>query len=63
MDEDVYRAIKKGREWLEENLDLVGKASRPLEVSLVTLALHLLNSKKADKAFEELARNARQESE
>lgn len=40
---------------------MVGEASRPLEVSLVALALHLAKSPHAPDAFHILSRNARQE--
>ncbi|KAK8746520.1 hypothetical protein OTU49_017065 [Cherax quadricarinatus] len=61
LDEHVLAAITRGARWLEENLSMVGQASRPLEVSLVALALHLAKSPKADTAFEFVTRNARQE--
>ncbi|CAL4120943.1 unnamed protein product, partial [Meganyctiphanes norvegica] len=61
LDERVLTAIVRGSRWLEENLKLVGRASRPLEVALVALALHKINSLKADTAFSLLARHARQE--
>ncbi|XP_042221824.1 pregnancy zone protein-like [Homarus americanus] len=48
LDEQVLAAITRGARWLEENLSLVGQASRPLEVSLVALALHLSESTFAD---------------
>ncbi|XP_047485026.1 CD109 antigen-like isoform X1 [Penaeus chinensis] len=61
LDERVMEAVARGEGWLEENLDLVGRVSRPLEVSLVSLALHLTHSAHADTAFGILTRNARQE--
>ncbi|XP_050694367.1 pregnancy zone protein-like [Eriocheir sinensis] len=61
LDEQVLAAITRARGWLEDNLVLVEQASRPLEVSLVALALHLSSSKRAESAFEFLTRNARQE--
>nr|XP_045614119.1 alpha-1-macroglobulin-like [Procambarus clarkii] len=61
LDEHVLAAIARGARWLQENLSLVGQASRPLEVSLVALSLHLSESAQADKAFEFVTRNARQE--
>ncbi|XP_042871742.1 CD109 antigen-like [Penaeus japonicus] len=61
LDERVLEAIARGEGWLEENLALVGRVSRPLEVSLVALALHLTHSAHADTAFGILTRNARQE--
>ena len=61
LDSAVELAIGRGRSWLEHNLMRVGRASRPLEVALVTLALHNTHSPLADTAFAVLARNARQE--
>ncbi|ROT84490.1 hypothetical protein C7M84_022340 [Penaeus vannamei] len=61
LDERVMEAVARGEGWLEENLPLVGRVSRPLEVSLVALALHLTHSAHADTAFGILTRNARQE--
>ncbi|XP_068245267.1 CD109 antigen-like isoform X1 [Palaemon carinicauda] len=61
LDEHVLTATARGSRWLEENLALVSEVSRPLEVALVALALHLTNSVHADKAFSVLTRNARQE--
>ena len=62
LDQKLLKSLDKGRGWLEENLQLVEEASKPLEVALVALALHLMQSKLAEKAFAILARNARQES-
>ncbi|XP_045107726.1 pregnancy zone protein-like [Portunus trituberculatus] len=61
LDEQVEASISLGRHWVEDNLDVVEQASRPLEVSLVALALHMSGSKRAHKAFGFLTRNARQE--
>ncbi|KAK3881350.1 hypothetical protein Pcinc_014206 [Petrolisthes cinctipes] len=61
LDEHVLVGAMRGSGWLGENLAIVGEASRPLEVSLVALALHLTSSPHASDAFHILSRNARQE--
>lgn len=61
LNEQVASSVWRGCGWLGENLDMVGEASRPLEVSLVALALHLAKSPHAPDAFHILSRNARQE--
>lgn len=61
LDEHVLVGAMRGSGWLGENLGMVGEASRPLEVSLVALALHLTSSPHASDAFHILSRNARQE--
>ncbi|XP_076052838.1 CD109 antigen-like [Oratosquilla oratoria] len=61
LDEKVLLAVASGVRWLEDNIKLVGRASRPLEVALVTLALHYTDSTRKDAAFAILARHARQE--
>ncbi|KAK3852926.1 hypothetical protein Pcinc_040503, partial [Petrolisthes cinctipes] len=61
LDRQVASSVWHGCRWLGENLGMVGEASRPLEVSLVALALHLAQSTHAPQAFHILSRNARQE--
>ena len=61
LDEAVLSALSRGRSWLEHNLKKVERASRPLEASLVALALHETNSPLTEQSFAILARNARQE--
>ncbi|KAK4290219.1 hypothetical protein Pmani_036867 [Petrolisthes manimaculis] len=63
LDEQVVAAVSRGRLWLEENLRVVEQVSRPVEVSLVALALHLSYSPRANTAFHHLARNAHQEAD
>ena len=61
LDEKVHESIEHARIMFERQLDLVSRASNPLEISLVTYVLHGTLSSQADRAFGILARNARQE--